>query len=320
VYDAGVTTPPDRAPAAGADLEAALAARLPDVLRWGGAVARRLRGYPIALGGKTSGRADTDALTLADLAVQELVVAALRDAVPAALACRVEAEEAAGDLDRFARDADLAIGLDPIDGTRAYRDRTGPGYGVMVHLRSAATVLYSLVYFPEEGPEGSWLEVRGDRVAVGADDPARPARAVLDALPAVDPARRPPGRRILVNGFDPANAARARLVDGAGLEGVLGQDAAGSAYPRLARGDLAGVLIHTPNVYDFPVALHVARALGGDAVWVADGRPVHFRERWLDRQAGMLRLPGIVACAADPALLPPLVALARDWSPVRYAG
>jgi hypothetical protein len=33
----------------------------------------------------------------------------------------------------------------------------------------------------------------------------------------------------------------------------------------------------------------------------------------------MLRLPGIVACAVDRAVLRTLVDLARDWSPLRYA-
>lgn len=300
-------------------LERALAERLPDVLRWGGAVARRLRGYDIALGGKASGRADTDALTLTDLAVQELLIAALRDAVPLTLSCRVEAEEAAGDLGRFDPKGAWTLGIDPIDGTRIYRDRTGPGYGIMVHLRTRETVRYSLVYFPEDGPEGSWLEVRGDRVVVGADDHGRASRVVLDALPGVAASRRHATAPIWVSGFAPEDERKADLVSAAGLVGVAGGSAAGSVYPRLARGDLGGGLVHTPNVYDFPVFLHVARALGGDAVWVGDGRPVDFGEIWLDSRAGMLRLPGIVACAVDRAVLPRLVELARSWSPVRYA-
>src|SRR5262245_14346499 len=83
-----------------ADPVAIVAARLPEVLRWSGAIARRLRAHDIAVGGKASGSADTDALTLTDLAVQELLVSALRDAGPEVRACRLEAEEAAGDLGR----------------------------------------------------------------------------------------------------------------------------------------------------------------------------------------------------------------------------
>ena len=59
-----------------------LARILPPVLRWSGAVAKRLRQFNIAVEGKSSGNSNTDALTLADLSVQELIVAALRDAGP----------------------------------------------------------------------------------------------------------------------------------------------------------------------------------------------------------------------------------------------
>ena len=303
-----------------APLLAALAARLPDLLRWSGGIARCLRGHDIALGPKSSGRADTDALTLADLGVQELLVAGLRDTVPLARGCRIEAEEAAGDLGRFDPKGELTLGIDPIDGTRAYRDRTGPGYGVMVHLRSRPTVLYSLVYLPEEGVEGSWLEVTAQGpVRVGLDDQARPARAVLDGLPSVSPGLRPPSRRIWVGGFHPRDEAKARLVDATGLEGVVTGSEGGSVYPRFARGELGGALLHTPNVYDFPVLLHVARALGGGGAWAGSGKAVDFRQTWFDRRASMIRLPGIVACAVDPLIVRTLVELARDWNPVRYA-
>lgn len=295
---------------------AALAAHGPAALRWAGAVARRLRGHDIGLGGKASGVPETDALTLADLAVQELLVAAFRDAGPALRACRVEAEEAAGDLGRFAAAGEVVLAIDPIDGTKVYRDRTGPGYAVMAHLRTAGEVGYSLVYLPEDGPDGSWLEAAGARLVVGADDPERPAREALDRLPPVSPAARAAGRLVYVGGFtrrDPLPALAAL-----GLEGVGPGALPHSVYPLLARGAVAGTLLHTPNVYDFPVIAHVARCLGGDAVWAHDGRPVHFGETWLDARSGMIRLPGIVACAVDRDLLRALAALARDWSPVRY--
>ena len=48
-----------------------LAAELPRAVRWSGALARLLRRHDISLAGKHSGSADTDALTLADLSVQE---------------------------------------------------------------------------------------------------------------------------------------------------------------------------------------------------------------------------------------------------------
>ncbi|MGH7316986.1 MAG: inositol monophosphatase family protein, partial [Candidatus Rokuibacteriota bacterium] len=164
----------------------AIAAHLPAVLRWSGAIARRLRRHDVAVGGKDSGSAETDALTVTDLGVQELLVSALRDAGPEVRACRIEAEEAAGDLGRFSADGRFTIALDPIDGTREYRDRTGNGYAVMLHLRTPDTVRYSLVYLPEDGPEGSWLEARESGIRLGPDDFTRPARAVLDALSALD--------------------------------------------------------------------------------------------------------------------------------------
>jgi len=298
---------------------AALATHGPGVLRWAGAVARRMRGYDIALGGKASGLAETDALTLADLAVQELLLGAFRDAGPALRQCRVEAEEAAGDLARFATSGDLVLAIDPIDGTKVYRDRTGSGYGVMVHLRTADAVVYSLVHLPEDGPDGSWLEATAERLTIGPDDPERPARAVLDGLaPARPVSSGAKSRRVYVSGFSDARRA-ADAVTAAGLEGAAPADMTGSPYPLLARGELAGALLHTPNVYDFPVIAHVVRLLGGDAVWTQDGQPVHFREIWLDERSHMLRLPRIVACAVDRAMLGVLAGLARDWNPIRYA-
>ena len=172
-------------------------------------------------------------------------------------------------------------------------------------------------FLPEEGADGTWLEVRGDRIVMGPDDPIRPARAALDALPRV-PAPHA-SRRILVSGFLGREADRARAVSGAGLDGVLGSATPGSLYPLMASGYLTGALFHTPNVYDFPVCMHVARALGGDAVWVHDGKRVDFRRTWRDERANMFRLPGIVACASDRRALFMLVEVARDWSPERYA-
>jgi len=296
-----------------------LSRHLPAVFRWAGAVARQLRRHDIAIGGKTSGYADTDALTLADLSVQELLVAALRDMGPAVRGCRIEAEEGSGDLGRFARESDWALGIDPIDGTREYRDRTGNGYSVMLHARTADTVRYSLVYLPEEGAEGTWVEARDDGIRLGADDWSHDARAALDALPPVTADRRARTRRILVAGFLGREEASARAVTGTGLEGVLGDQTGGSLFPLMASGALAGALCHTPNVYDFPVCIHLARLLGGDAVWAHSGEPVHFRTVWRDERSNMLRLPGIVACAADPAMLPLLCGVARDWSRERYA-
>ena len=65
--------------------------------------------------------------------------------------------ETTGDLARFPEHADLVISIDPIDGTKQYRDKTGNGYAVMLHLRSKDTVHYSLVFVPEKGEHG-WCD------------------------------------------------------------------------------------------------------------------------------------------------------------------
>ncbi len=163
---------------------AALRTAMPPVMRWGGTIAKRLRHYDIGLTGKTSGNPNTDALTLADLTVQELLVSALVDADPVLRSCRIEAEETTGDLEAFAEESSLTIALDPIDGTKQFRDKTGDGYCVMLHLRTRDNVLYSLVYLPETGAAGTWVEVHDGRVTCGPDLPRHLAESVLSALSA----------------------------------------------------------------------------------------------------------------------------------------
>ena len=295
----------------------ALAHEMPAVLRWAGELAAQLRGHDIALGGKQSGFSNTDALTLADLALQELLVAALRDGDPVFRRCRIEAEETTGDLGRFAAQSHYVIALDPIDGTKQYRDRTGDGWSVMLHLRTATDVIYSLVYIPGGGAAGRWVEARPERVVVGSDDKSRPARAVLDSLPAANPAA---SKKMYLIGFVGREQASVAAVRTAGLEGIDADATPGSIYDLLATGEFGGSLIHSPNIYDFPVSLQIARQFGGDAVFVKTGEPVHFRQTWLDEKSNMLRLPGIVATALDPAALSVLCNVARDWSEDRYAG
>jgi 3'(2'), 5'-bisphosphate nucleotidase len=296
----------------------ALSVHLPNVLRWAGGVARLLRQHNVALDGKGTGSAGTDALTLADLSLQELIVSALRDTDPIFRHCRIDAEETTGELAAFPDDAELTIGLDPIDGTRKYRDRAGDGYSVMLHLRSKEAVLYSLVFIPEFGPHGWWVEASGDRIISGPDDPSRPADDVLRSLAPIDAASRPDSRSIYVIGFQHRDAEAARRVTAAGLHGVSPDDLSGCPYELIARGELDGALIHSPNVYDFPVTSHLCRILGGDAVWTRTGEPITFRETWLDDKASMLRLSGIVACSTNRDTLQTLVDLTKNWSPNRY--
>lgn len=301
----------------------ALQTALPPVMRWSGAVARRLRQFNISVDGKHSGNANTDALTLADLSVQELLVAALRDGDPILRTCRIQGEETTGDMARFAADSPLGIAIDPIDGTKQYRDKTGNGYSVIVHLHDDSTPHYSLVFAPEMGEHGTWVEVTAGRIVCGPDDPSRTARDVLDSLPDLTTRRVNPGPGIYLIGFQQRDTQRAREVDqlvvrGCSLAGHTSDEMPGSIYPFMATGEYTGSLIHSPNIYDFPVSMHIARVRGGDAVWVHNRQPVHYRELWMDTRAGMLRYPGIVACSEDPEVINQLCTLSKEWSPVRY--
>lgn len=296
----------------------ALSECLPPVMRWGGAVAKRLRHFDISVGGKDSGNANTDALTLADLSVQELLVAALRDGDPVLKTCRVEGEESTGDMALFDQSAELAIAIDPIDGTKQYRDRSGNGYSIIVHLHDHETPYYSLVFAPEMGPTGTWVEVGPDLLRCGADDTTQTARQLLNALPNLTTEPRKSGKGVYLIGFQNEDASSARKVDAIGLEGHTSDEMAGSIYPLMATGEYIGSLIHSPNIYDFPVSMHIARLLGGDAVWAHNGKPVHYRDLWMDRRADMLRFPGIVACSESGQVNASLCELAADWNQIRY--
>ena len=290
----------------------------PDLVRWSGAVAKKLRTFNIAIEGKSSGNANTDALTLADLTVQELVIAGLRDRSPILRECRIEAEEENGALHVFNEEAPLTIALDPIDGTKQFRDRTGDGYSVMLHLRNRDDVLFSLVFCPEAGPTGTWTLAYDNVIKCGPDDTSVSANECLETMTPIDPATRPDSKKIYLIGFQKNDPANAQKVTEAGLEGFAPDDTPGSIYPLLATGEFGGSLIHSPNIYDYPVSMQIARILGGNSVWVHNGEPVHFEETWMDDRASMLRLPGIVATADSDEKLKILVDLAKDWSKVRY--
>lgn len=295
-----------------------LSAHCPEIIRWCGAIAKKLRQFNVALDGKSSGSSNTDALTLADLTVQELAVAAMRDRSTVLRSCRIEAEEENGDLAAFATESEYVISLDPIDGTKYFRDRTGDQWCVMLHLRTRDDIHYSLVFVPEDGGHGTWVEAVGDRILVGPDDPSIPAREALDRLQPVDIENWNGSDRYYLIGFQDRDLERAQNVTELGLTGVAPDDMPGSIYPLLASGAFGGSLIHSPNIYDFPVSMHIARILGGDSVWVHNGEPIHFDELWMDDRADMLRLPGIVATSPRRAQLQNLCELAKDWPKERY--
>lgn len=299
-------------------ITSALSETLPSVMRWCGAVAKRLRQFDISVDGKASGNANTDALTLADLSVQEILVAAMRDSNPILKHCRMEGEESTGDMALFSTDAKLAIAIDPIDGTKQYRDRSGNGYSIIVHLHDDETPFYSLVFAPEMGESGTWVEVIDNTIRCGADDVSQPARQVLNAMPNLADNRTAAKQGIYLIGFQDLDPKRARQVDELKLGGRTSDEMNGSIYPLMATAEYAGSLIHSPNIYDFPVSMHIARLLGGDAVWVHNGKPVHYRDLWMDQRADMLRFPGVVACSEDPQINKQLCELAEHWNQIRY--
>lgn len=299
-------------------LIAALRKETPDLLRWAGAIAKQLRKFNIGLEGKSSGNSNTDALTLADLTVQELLVSGLRDRNPLFRQCRIEAEEANGDLEAFATESDYVIALDPIDGTKQFRDRTGDGWAVMLHVRTVSTLVYSLVFAPEAGPHGTWVQAYGNTVKCGPDDTSVSAFDHLEQMPGISRLAKPALNNVYLIGFQANDPARAKAVSDLGLTGFAPDDMPGSIYPLMATGEFVGSLIHTPNIYDYPVSLHLARVLGGESIWVHNQEPVNFSEMWMDEKADMLRLPGIIATATTPAVLDQLSKLAHDWNPHRY--
>lgn len=290
-----------------------------NAVRWAGALARRMRHFNIALENKATGSANTDALTLADLMLQELLISALRDGPYVLKQCRIEAEETTGDLERFATESPYTIALDPIDGTKQYRDKTGNGYAVILTLRSVETVHYTLIFIPESGPFGTWVRVKNNQVVCGEDDPSLDSVELLANLTPMLKPSFSTSKKIYLIGFQQHERARAALVTQAGLEGVAADDCPGCLYELLARGEYAGSLIHTPNIYDWPASLHIARAFGGDAVSVQDGRPVRFENLWMDERAKMLRMPNIIATSPDAEVRRILCETAKSWNPVRYA-
>ena len=296
---------------------------MPRAVRWAGGVARELRKHNVSITGKESGNAYTDALTLADLSLQELLVTALRDCGDPVTRCRIQAEEDTGPLHAFAAKSDLTLALDPIDGTRQFRDRTGDGWSVMLHLRTRTQVVYSLVFLPEAGEYGQWLELTGvdasGEVVVCDEDPARPAADVIATAERITEANRRSGRGCYIIGFQSLDEERADLLTSRGFEGYGPQQMPSSVYPLMAGGAFCGSLIHTPNVYDFPVSLQVAERFGGGACRVDTREPVDFSDVWLDDKSGMLRLHGIVACADNAADLDTLCEIGKNWNPERYS-
>ena len=127
------------------------------------------------------------------------------------------------------------------------------------------------------------------------------------------------GRGCYIIGFQNLDEPRAELITKAGMKGYGPQQMPSSVYPLLATGEFCGSLIHTPNIYDFPVSLQLARRFGGNAVRVDTRAQIDFKDTWMDEKSGMLRLHGIIALADNPQDLDTLCELAKDWNPKRYS-
>ncbi len=125
---------------------------------------------------------------------------------------------------------------------------------------------------------------------------------------------------IYMIGFVGRERESVEAVRSAGIDGVDADDTPGCLYDLMATGRFAGSLIHSPNVYDYPVSLQIARRFGGDSISVHSGLPVDFNDVWFDERSKMWRLKGIVATASDRRLIDTLCNVACDWNQDRYAG
>jgi hypothetical protein len=141
-------------------------------LRRAAAVARELEGRVAnrpKVGEPTAVKA---ALTAADTAAQEVILASLFDHFPGV---RLLAEEQTPTVAGFPEEADASVVIDPIDGTlRFYLEGVGP-YGVMVGLAVENEYEAALVALPRE--RYVFEAVRGEGARFGErDGVARPLR------------------------------------------------------------------------------------------------------------------------------------------------
>jgi fructose-1,6-bisphosphatase/inositol monophosphatase family enzyme len=87
------------------------------------------------------------ALTIADSAAQEAILAPLADGIPSVM---LRAEEDTPSVARFAREGDHLVVVDPIDGTlHAYLEGSGP-YSVMTGLAAEGRYRASVIALPRE--------------------------------------------------------------------------------------------------------------------------------------------------------------------------
>jgi hypothetical protein len=144
---------------------------LEPALRQAASIARRLEGRVAnrpKLGESTPVKA---ALTIADGACQEALLAPLLEHFPRV---RLEAEELTPSVHRFPSDGEALVVIDPIDGTlRFYLEGSGP-YAVMIGLARGREYQAALLALPREGLYFGATRGGGASVAHG-DGPAQVA-------------------------------------------------------------------------------------------------------------------------------------------------
>lgn len=154
-----------------------------------GAVARRLQGHVLAGEKSGMGSAEAAAVSVADLATQDVLLLALHQALPGAAVDAEEATEAVALFPPAGPERPLAI-LDPIDGSLNYLDMSAD-YAVMAAWLERGVYRAAVVHFPAWGEtywgiEGGGVWHRRARAAerrVTLPAPRPPALVVNSSIP-----------------------------------------------------------------------------------------------------------------------------------------
>lgn len=119
--------------------------RIEPVLLEAGVVAWEMQARAQSLRGKDTGNAAADALTNADLAVQELILeAVLKTPLKAA---KSACEEDTALVAQLAGEEELWLGIDPINNTKEYQ-RGGKFWNLIFQIHGPEMPLYTFTYYP----------------------------------------------------------------------------------------------------------------------------------------------------------------------------
>lgn len=255
--------------------------------RQAGAVAQHLQGHVRDLGKEGSDSPESAALSVADLATQDVLLLRLAEAFPDLAVDAEEDTDIARSFPPPARDRPLVI-LDPIDGSLNYLDGS-PDYAVMAAWIERGRYTAAVMHFPAW--PATWWAVRGGgchrRAPDGRDTPALLRDGELP-------------RRVLVPSSTPADACACLQAGGLSLQ-TSRCSAVDAAAPVLGRA-LGSVYAGTPDRRRAIGFLLVTEA--GGSVRFADGP-------WdaSDPEAPPPR--GACAVAGDDALARSLLAAVR---------